>query len=78
MVSLIVFLVVVALCLSAPLYATYVSGTDPFATNLNGETVINGQTTPVLEASTEGLGLGMTPIGPTWRRGCSTAAATRC
>ena len=69
MVSLIVFLVVVALCLSAPLYATYVSGTDPFATNLNGEAVVNGQTTPVLEASTEGLGLGMTPIGPTWRIG---------
>lgn len=52
-------------CLGAPLYAEYVSQTDPFATNLNGEITIDGALRPVLEPSTEGLGLGLTPIGPT-------------
>lgn len=69
MVSLVLFLAIVVLCLLAPLYATHVSGTDPFETNLNGEITVDGETISVLEASTEGLGLGMTPIGPTWRIG---------
>jgi peptide/nickel transport system permease protein len=69
MVSLAVFLLICAVCLAAPLYATHVAGTDPFATNLNGEVEIGGQTVSVLEASSEGLGLGMTPIGPTWAFG---------
>ncbi|ESX80511.1 ABC transporter permease [Mesorhizobium sp. M0142] len=64
-----VLVVVVIASLAAPLYARYVSGTDPFVTNLNGEVVVDGVTQPVLQPSTEGLGLGMTPIGPTWRIG---------
>jgi peptide/nickel transport system permease protein len=46
-----------------------ISGTNPFATNLNGSVTVDGQTLSVMEASTEGLGLGFTPIGPTWRFG---------
>jgi peptide/nickel transport system permease protein len=70
--ALAAFAVVVAIvlaCLAAPLYAEQVSGTNPFVTNLNGEIVIDGALRPVLEPSTEGLGLGLTPIGPTWRFG---------
>jgi peptide/nickel transport system permease protein len=69
MVSLAVFLAICLLCLAAPIYASHVAGSDPFQTNLNGEIVVDGETLPVLEPSTEGLGLGMTPIGPTWRIG---------
>jgi len=61
-----VLVLITAACLAAPLYARHVARTDPFATNLNGEIVINGETRQVLEPSTEGLGLGFTPLGPTW------------
>ena len=56
---------IVLACLSAPLYADHVAHTDPFRSNINGEITIDGQTFAVIEASTEGLGLGQTPIGPT-------------
>ena len=68
-VAALVFLAITAACLAAPLYAEYVSGTNPFETNLNGEIEIDGELRPILEPSTEGLGLGLTPIGPTWRIG---------
>ena len=58
--------VIVALCLCAPLYAHDVAHTDPFQSNLDGTTVVNGKTVPVMVQSTAGLGLGVTPIGPTW------------
>jgi peptide/nickel transport system permease protein len=61
-----VLVVVVALCLCAPLYAHYVAHTDAFASNLDGETLLNGKLVPVMKNSTTGLGLGVTPIGPTW------------
>ena len=54
---------VVVACLLAPLYASRVSGTDPFRSNVNGTAF--GQ--EVLAENTAGLGLGVTPIGPTWR-----------
>lgn len=60
-------LCIVAACLAAPLYAQHVSQTDPFRSNISGEIVVDGQPRAVIEASTEGLGLGQTPIGPTWR-----------
>jgi peptide/nickel transport system permease protein len=66
MAALLLFLVIVALCLLAPLYATYVAKTDPFRSNLSGQIVVGGASVPVMETSTEGLGLGFTPIGPTW------------
>ncbi len=61
----VLFLIVLS-SLAAPLYATYVSGTDPFRSSLSARIVIDGQRVKVMQASTEGLGLGVTPIGPTW------------
>ncbi len=58
-----VLAVIVLACLLAPLYASRVSGTDPFRSNVNGTAL--GQ--EVLAENTAGLGLGVTPIGPTWR-----------
>jgi peptide/nickel transport system permease protein len=59
-------LLIVAVCLMAPLYARYIAHTNPFQSNVLGTTVINGKTVPVLQPNTKGLGLGSTPIGPTW------------
>jgi peptide/nickel transport system permease protein len=61
-----VLVVVVALCLCAPLYAHYVAHTNAFSSNLDGKTVLNGRVVPVMKNETSGLGLGVTPIGPTW------------
>ncbi len=52
--------------LAAPLYASYVSGTDPFRSSLSARIMVDGKRVKVMQASTEGLGLGVTPIGPTW------------
>lgn len=57
---------IVALCVCAPLYAHHVAHVDPFRSNLDGTTMVNGKTVPVMHESTSGLGLGVTPIGPTW------------
>ena len=53
-------------CLAAPLYAGHVAHTDAFASNVSGSTVIHGRVVPVLQPVTEGLGLGVIPVGPTW------------
>jgi peptide/nickel transport system permease protein len=66
--ALIVFAAIVILCLLAPAYASW-SGVDPFRSTLDAAVTINGQTIPVMEQSTEGLGLGYNPIGPTWKLG---------
>src|SRR5499426_3823050 len=66
MLALLFFLLIVALCLLAPVYATYIAKTDPFRSNLSGKIEVDGRTVPVMETSTEGLGLGFTPIGSTW------------
>src|SRR5215470_4480966 len=66
MAALLLFLIVVALCLAAPLYANYVAHSEPFRSNLSGKIMLDGKRVPVMETSTEGLGLGFTPIGPTW------------
>jgi peptide/nickel transport system permease protein len=60
------FGVIVLLCVLAPLYADLIAHTDPFHSNINGEMTLNGETVAVIASSTEGLGLGQTPIGPTW------------
>lgn len=65
-VSFVLFCLIVATCLAAPLYARYVAHTEPFASNVNGTTVINGKTVPVLQQGGGALGIGETPIGPTW------------
>lgn len=63
--ALVLFLVVAA-CLCAPLYAHHIAHTDPFQSHVSGTTVVDGRTVPVLTPSSTGLGLGVTPIGPTW------------
>ncbi len=69
MVSAGLFLLIVLACLAAPVYARHVAHTDPFRSNISGTTIVDGKTVPVLASSTTGLGLGVTPIGPTWDPG---------
>ena len=64
MLSLVVFLLLCAACLCAPLYAHHVSRTDPFRSNVSGTIVLHGKVTPVIQPNS--LGFGSTPIGPTW------------
>jgi len=64
--SLAIFLLIAAICLLAPVYAHDIAHTDPFTSNVSGTTLVNGKTVPVLVPTTTGLGLGVTPIGPTW------------
>src|SRR5438093_8069073 len=61
-----VLALIVLLCLAAPLYADHVAHTDPFRSHLDATTVVNGKTVQVMQQETGGLGLGVTPIGPTW------------
>ena len=51
-------------CALAPFYAAEISGTDPFRSNPLGT---DARGAPVLADNTAGLGLGTTPLGPTWR-----------
>ena len=66
MAALFVLTVVIVLCLLAPVYAAYIAHTDPFRSNLSGKIEVGGATVPIMSTSTEGLGLGFTPISPTW------------
>src|SRR5215218_1636559 len=67
MAALLLFILIVIGCCFAPYYAARVVHTDPFRSNLDGTITIDGAEQPVIEESTEGLGLGTTPIGPTWK-----------
>lgn len=64
--ALVAFVLIVLACLLAPVYEQQIAHTDAFRSNVNGSTVVDGQTVPILEPSTQGLGLGVNPIGPTW------------
>jgi len=66
MASLVLFLLIVAVCLAAPLYAHYVAHNNPFAANLTGTTIVNGKRVPLLQQGGGVLRLGETPVGPTW------------
>ncbi len=65
--ALVLFAVVV-LVLAAPLYARVI-GIDPFRSNLSGHVMVDGARVAVMQQSTSGLGLGVTPLGPTWNLG---------
>ncbi len=69
LVAALVLTVVIVASLFAPVYAKQIAGVDPFSSNLEGEITLAGETIPVLAPSTEGLGIGVIPIGPTWRFG---------
>src|SRR5690348_17185708 len=60
------FLLIVLLCLIAPLYAHDVAHVNPFPPDLNGHTVVGGKVVPVMQQGGGVLKLGETPIGPTW------------
>ncbi len=66
--ALLVFTLIVHVCLLAPGYASW-AGVDPFRSTLDATVMIDGKQVPVMEQSTEGLGLGYNPIGPTWKFG---------
>ena len=66
MAMLVLLSLIVALSLAAPLYANHVAHTDPFQSNLDGTTIVDGKRVPVMQQETSGLGLGVTPVGPTW------------
>jgi len=66
MMGLAVCLFVVTICLLAPIYAHDIAHVNAFASNLQGTTIINGKRILVLQNNTQGLGFGVTPIGPTW------------
>ena len=68
MAALLVLALIVLACLAAPLYAGRVARSDPFRSNPGGEAVVSGRRVPVLAQNAGGLGLGTTPLGPTWRR----------
>jgi peptide/nickel transport system permease protein len=61
-----VLAIIVVACLAAPLYAHAIAHTNPFQSNLDGTTIVNGKRVLVMPPSTTGLGLGSVPIGPTW------------
>ena len=67
-ISTLILLIVALLCAMAPVYSGWL-GADPFRSNLSGMIVIDGETVPLMQPSTTGLGLGVTPIGPTWDPG---------
>src|SRR5919202_1891331 len=64
--ALALFILIVAVSFGAPLYAHHVAGTDPFESNLNGTITIDGKKRDVMQQGGGKLGLGVTPIGPTW------------
>jgi peptide/nickel transport system permease protein len=66
--SLALFLLIVVVSFAAPIYAHDIAHTDPFESNLNGTTVIDGHKRPIMEQGGGVLKLGETPIGPTWER----------
>ena len=66
LVSFALFSAIVIACLAAPLYAHDVAHTEPFTSNVNGTTIVHGKTVSVLQQGGGKLGIGETPIGPTW------------
>jgi len=60
------FIVIVVACCAAGWYADSVAHTNPFVSTVDGTTLIDGKQQPVMVESSGGLGLGVTPIGPTW------------
>src|SRR5437868_13651636 len=61
------FILIVAVSLSAPLYANPVANTDPFKSNVTGTVTIDGKKIDVIQEGAGKLELGETTIGPTWQ-----------
>jgi peptide/nickel transport system permease protein len=67
MASLVLFVLIVLVSLLAPVYAHDIAHNDPFGSNVSGTTVVNGKRVDVLQQGGGALGIGETPIGPTWQ-----------
>jgi peptide/nickel transport system permease protein len=65
--ALALFLLILAITFAAPLYARHIAQTDPFASNISGTTVVDGERVDVIQQGGGALGIGAKPIGPTWR-----------
>ena len=50
----------------APVYAKHIAHTDPFVSNISGDDRRRRQDSRRVQQGGGGLGLGETPIGPTW------------
>ena len=57
---------IVVACLAAPIYAHDIAHTDPFTSNVDGTTIVNGKTRARAAAGAGASGSATTPIGPTW------------
>jgi peptide/nickel transport system permease protein len=64
--ALALFVLIVVVSFAAPLYAHHVAHTDAFSPNLSGTFQHNGKTVQVIQQGAGKLGLGETPVGPTW------------
>jgi peptide/nickel transport system permease protein len=64
--SFVILVLIVLACLCAPLYSGHIAHVDAFSSNVSGTTVEHGKTVPIMQSSTSGLGIGVTPIGPSW------------
>src|SRR5215472_12791430 len=61
MAALGLFLLIIAVSFAAPIYATEIAHTSPFADNLNGTTIVNGRQVPLMQQGGGVLKLGETP-----------------
>ncbi len=65
--ALVLLLLIVVLCLAAPLYAHDIAHDgNVLNPNLDGTTIVAGKVVPVMQQGGGLLKLGETPIGPTW------------
>jgi peptide/nickel transport system permease protein len=64
--ALALFLLIILVSFSAPWYARDVAHVNPFTSNVNGYTIVNGKRTALMQQGGGPLHLGETPIGPTW------------
>jgi peptide/nickel transport system permease protein len=64
--AFVLFFLIVAVSLLAPVYANDIAHTDPFTSHISATTVVNGKRVDVIQQGGGGLGLGEVPIGPTW------------
>ncbi|MCF3948776.1 ABC transporter permease [Acidiphilium sp. AL] len=67
MVAVVALFLFLTSCVMAPLYAHLVAHINPFKSNLDGTVLIGGKQVPVMQSASNGLGV--TPVGPTWRFG---------
>ncbi|MHB8468290.1 MAG: ABC transporter permease [Gaiellaceae bacterium] len=64
--SFALFVLIVTVSFAAPLYAHDIASTNPFNSNIDGTTVVDGKSVSVIQQGGGKLALGETPIGPTW------------